>query len=440
MAAFDSARRIWNAAIDRRPALIVRCLDVHDIVGALRFGERHDALTAVRAGGHHAAGFAMCDGGMVIDVTSLKGVEVDPVRRMARVGGGATFADYDAATHQHGLASTGPIISMVGVAGYTLGGGLGWLHRQIGLASDNLAAAQLVTADGRVLDVSPTKEADLFWAIRGGGGNFGVVSAFEFRLAPVARVTAGLIVHPLEALPDVAAFVRAFNDTAPDEVSVWVMLRKAPASRALPSELHGRPVAALGVCCTASTPEGDEALRRLRAFGRPLLDDVRPRDYPDWQRALDAAWLDGFGNHWDGLYLPELTDASARTLLDAVSRVTSPFSDVKLISMGGAVARVADDATAFGHRRARYAVAIQTRWAAGEAPGDHLAWSRSLRAAMRVHSTGETYVNFMPDERDRHVAEAYAPATLERLRAIKAVYDPHNRFRMNHNIRPAAKG
>ena len=281
VAAFDSARRIWNAAIDRRPALIVRCLDVHDIVGALRFGERHDALTAVRAGGHHAAGFAMCDGGMVIDVTSLKGVEVDPVGRMARVGGGATFADYDAATYHHGLASTGPIISMVGVAGYTLGGGLGWLHRQIGLASDNLAAAQLVTADGRVLDVSPTKEADLFWAIRGGGGSFGVVSAFEFRLAPVARVTAGLIVHPLEALPEVAAFVRAFNGTAPDEVSVWVMLRKAPASRALPSELHGRRVAALGVCCTASTPEGDEALRRLRAFGRPLLDDVRLRDYPD---------------------------------------------------------------------------------------------------------------------------------------------------------------
>ena len=166
----------------------------------------------------------------------------------------------------------------------------------------------------------------------------------------------------------------------------------------------------------------------------------RPRDYSDWQRALDAAWLDGFGNHWDGLYLPELTDASARTLLDAVSRVTSPFSDVKLISMGGAVARVADDATAFGHRRARYAVAIQTRWAPGEAPGDHLAWSRSLRAAMRVHSTGETYVNFMPDESDRRVTEAYTPATLGRLRAIKAVYDPRNRFRMNHNIRPTTKG
>jgi FAD/FMN-containing dehydrogenase len=439
MADYDSARRIWNAAIDRKPAVIVRCVDVHDIVGAVRFGERHDAVMAVRAGGHHAAGFAMCDGGMVIDLTRLTGVDVDPARKIARVGGGATFADYDAATHQHGLASTGPIISMVGVAGYTLGGGLGWLHRHIGAASDNLAAAQIVTADGGVLDASPTKEADLFWAVRGGGGNFGVVSAFEFRLTPVARVTAGLVVHPLDALPDVAAFVRAFNDTAPDEVSVWLMLRRAPASKALPPELHGRPIAALGVCCTGSAPETVEALRRLRRFGRPLVDDVRLRDYPEWQRALDAAWLDGFGNHWDGVYLPELTDASARTLLDGVSRVTSPFSDVKIISMGGAVARVPDDSTAFGHRRSRYALAIQTRWAAGDAAGEHLDWSRRLSAAMQVHGTGEAYVNFMPDDGGRRVTEAYAPATLARLRAIKTTYDPRNRFRLNHNIQPAPR-
>ena len=436
MADYDAARRIWNAAIDRRPALIARCLDVHDIVRAVRFGGRHDAVMAVRAGGHHAAGFAICDGGLVIDLTRLNGVEVDPVRQTARVGGGATFADYDAATHAHGLASTGPVVSMVGVAGYTLGGGLGWLHRRIGLAIDNLAAAQIVTADGRVLDVSATKEPDLFWAIRGGGGNFGIVSAFEFRLAPITRVTAGLVVHPLEALPDVAAFVRAFNDIAPDDVSVWVMLRKAPASKALPPELHGRPIAALGVCA-GSTPEADEALRRLRAFGRPLVDDLRPREYRDWQRALDPSWMEGFGNHWDGLYLPELTDASARTLLEGVSRVSSPFSDVKLIPMGGAVARVADDATAFGHRRARYAIAIQTRWAAADPRDVHLAWSRSLAAAMRVHATGETYVNFMPGERDRAVTEAYPPATLARLRVIKAAVDPRNRFRMNHNIRPA---
>ena len=436
MAGYDAARRIWNAAIDRRPAVIVRCADVHDIVAALRFAARHDAVTSVRAGGHHAAGFAICDGGLTIDVSGLRRVEVDPAKRIARVGGGATFAAFDAATHQHGLASTGPVISMVGVAGYTLGGGLGWLHRHIGLAVDNLVAAQLVTADGRVLDVSPTTEADVFWGLRGGGGNFGVVSAFEFHLAEVAGVTAGLIVHPLEALPELAAFVRAFNHTAPDEVSVWLMLRTAPASRALPTALHGRPVAMLGVCQAVSTRDGDEAMGRLRRFGRPLVDTVGRRAYPEWQRALDAAWLDGLGNHWDGLYLPELTDAGTATLRDAVSDVTSPFSDVKIITMGGAVARVADDATAFGHRRARYAIAIQTRWPAGEAPGRHLAWSRSLHAAMQRHATGEHYVNFMPVDTDRRITDAYPPATLRRLRAIKAAWDPGNRFRMNHNIQP----
>jgi len=440
MAEYEAARRIWNAAIDRRPALIARCVDVHDIAAVVRFGERHDALIAVRAGGHHAAGFAMCEGGLVIDLTRLNGVAVDPVRKIASVGGGATFAEYDAATQQHGLASTGPIISMVGVAGYTLGGGLGWLHRRIGLASDNLVAAQIVTADGHVLDVSPTKDADLFWAIRGGGGNFGVVSGFEFRLTPLLGVTAGILVHPLEALPDVAAFVRAFNETAPDDVSVWLMLRRAPASKVFPPELHGRPVAVLSVCYADSTPEGDAALAVLRRFGRPLVDDVRPRAYREWQRALDGAWLDGFGNHWDGLFLPELTDASVQTLLDAVLRVTSPFSDVKIISMGGAVTRMADHATAFAHRRSRYALAIQTRWAAGDSPADHLAWSRGLAAAMQVHGTGGAYANFMPEERGRRVTEAYPAATFARLREIKAAFDPHNRFRVNHNIPPARKG
>ena len=227
---YEAARHIWNAAIDRRPALIVRCVDDQDIVRAMRFAERHNALVSVRAGGHNAAGFAICDGGLVVDLTRLRKVDVDPVRRTVVVGGGATFADYDAATNEFGLATTGPIISMVGVGGYTLGGGVGWLHRKLGLACDNLISARVVTADGRIVETSMARHADLFWAIRGGGGNFGIVSAFQFRLAPVSSVLAGLIYHPLEDLPEVAALVRDFNANAPDDVCVWLMMRKAPAS------------------------------------------------------------------------------------------------------------------------------------------------------------------------------------------------------------------
>lgn len=437
---YDEARRIWNAAIDRRPALIVRCADVQDIARAMRFAERHDALVSVRAGGHNAAGFAMCDGGLVIDLTRIRQVVVDPARRTARVGGGATFADYDAATGAFGLASTGAIISMVGVGGFTLGGGVGWLHRKLGLASDNLVAAQVVTAEGSIVEASAESHQDLFWAIRGGGGNFGIVAAFELALAPVSTVLAGFVYHPLEDLPEVAAHVREFNASAPDDVCVWLMLRRAPASPALPAELHGRPVATIAICHAGPYEEGERIVRPLRRFGRPLLDLVRPRAYADWQQSLDPAWGNGFGNHWVGHYLPELTDASARTMLEHVSRVTSPFTDVKLVQLGGAVTRVGEDDTAFSHRNSEYALVIQTRWARPAESAEHLAWSQAFFEAMKAHGTGRVYVNFMADEGEARIADAYNPRTLRRLRAAKAMYDPHNRFRMNQNIRPTSSG
>jgi FAD/FMN-containing dehydrogenase len=435
--AYEASRHIWNAAIDRRPALIVRCVDAHDVVRIVRFAERYNALVSVRGGGHNAAGFATCDGGVVIDLSRMKTVDVDQVRRTAVVGGGATFADYDASTGRFGLASTGPIISMVGVGGYTLGGGLGWLHRKLGVACDALVSAQVITADGRIVTASRTRHPDLFWAIRGGGGNFGIVSALEFGLTPVSNVLAGLIFHPLAALPDIAALVRDFNATAPDDACVWLMMRKAPRSPSLPPELHGTPVVAIAVCYAGSTADGERVLRSLRRFGRPLLDQVNSRSYTDWQKSLDGAWDNGYGNHWAGHYLPELTDASAETMLEHVSRVTSPFTDVKVVTLGGAVARVSDDETAFGYRASKYALAIQTRWANVNDSAEHLAWSRAFFEAMRVHSTGNAYVNFMADERPQRAMEAYTPRTFARLRAIKAVYDPHNRFRLNQNVRPA---
>ena len=405
----------------------------------MRFADRHDALVSVRAGGHNAAGFAICDGGLVIDLTRVNHTTVDAARRTAVVGGGATFAGYDAATSAFGLASTGPIISMVGVEVHarrsaSAGCTASWASR-----ATTSCPRRSLTASGSVVEASPTSHPDLFWALRGGGGNFGVVSAFAFRVAPVPTVLAGLIYHPLEDLPGVASFVRDFNATAPDDVCVWLMMRRAPASAALPSELHGRLVVAIAVCHAGPLESGERLIRPLRRFGAPLLDQVQVRQYAEWQRSLDRAWGNGFGNHWTGHYLPELTDASAHTLLEHVSRVTSPHSDVKLVQLGGAVARVGENDTAFSFRDAKYALVIQTRWENPAAAARHLAWSRDFFDAMRAHATGKVYVNFMADEGHSRVADAYTRETFTRLRAIKAEYDPRNRFRLNQNIVPSGR-
>ncbi|HME22130.1 MAG TPA: FAD-binding oxidoreductase [Acetobacteraceae bacterium] len=434
---YDSARVIWNAAIDRHPAVIIRCAGTEDVARAVRFAARQNAVLSVRGGGHNAVGFAVAEGGVMIDLTRMSGVAVDPDKRTAHAGGGATFANYDATTHQSGLASTGPIISMVGLGGYTLGGGIGWLHRELGLGCDNLIAAEMVTANGQVLAASATENPDLFWALRGGGGNFGVATSLLYRLSPVNDVIAGLIFHPLEELPKVAAFVRDFNAHASDEMCVWLLMRKAPASPALPKELHGRPVVAIGLCYAGADEAGEQAVAPLRQFGKPLIDLVKTRPYPDWQRSLDGAWGNGFRNRWVGHYLPELTGAAAATLLENVAKVPSPFTDVKLATMGGAVARVGENDTAFSYRDSKYALVIQTRWKSPDEDKVQLAWTQDFFDAMKPYSTGKVYVNFIADEGEGRVADAYNPQSLARLRTIKAKYDPGNLFRMNQNIRPA---
>jgi FAD/FMN-containing dehydrogenase len=434
---YEGARKIWNAAIDRHPAIIIRCVDAGDIVRAVRFAKRHNALLSVRGGGHNHVGFAVCDAGVMIDLAPLGTVEVDADRQLATAGGGTTFGTYDMATYQKGLASTGPIISMVGIGGYTLGGGIGWLHRKLGAGCDSLVSAEMVTADGDVITLSETVNSDLFWAIRGGGGNFGVVSNLKFRLAPLKDVLAGLVFHPLEDLPKIATFVREFNATAPDELGLWLTMRKAPASPALPSEMHGRPVATIALCYAGADETAEKVLKPVRQFGRPLIDLVKARPYPDWQKALDPAWENGFHNQWVGHYLPELTDAAAQTLVEYVSKVTSPFTDVKLATLGGAMARVGEDATAFSHRDAKYALVIQARWKNASESAQNLAWTQDFFDAMKAHSTGTVYVNFIADEGERRVADAYNAPAFQRLRNIKRKYDPENLFRMNQNIRPA---
>jgi len=436
---YETARHIWNAAINRRPTLIVRCAGTNDIAQAIRFAKRHNALLSVRGGGHNHVGFAVADGGLMIDLTLLNAVTVDPEKKTAKVGGDCTFGPYHARTYEYGLASTGPIISMVGVGGFTLGGGIGWLHRKLGVGCDAVVSAEVVTSEGHILTTSEKAHPDLFWAIRGGGGNFGVVSQFEYRLGPVKDVLAGLIFHPLEDLPKVAAFVRDFNDHADDDTCVWMMMRKAPASPALPTELHGRPVATIAVCRVGTDEAADKAVKPLRQLGKPLLDAVKARPYPDWQKALDGAWGNGFQNQWVGHYLPEFTDAAAQTFLEYVGKVPSPLTDVKLAHMGGAVVRVGENATAFGHRKSKYALVIQARWRTPEETQANLAWTQQFFDAMKAHSTGKVYVNFVADEGERRVADAYNASSFNRLQHIKTKYDPGNLFRLNQNIRPVLR-
>jgi FAD/FMN-containing dehydrogenase len=433
---YDKARAIWNAMIDRRPAFIVKCVNRPDISAAVQFAREHELLLSVRAGGHNHAGLAVCDGGMMLDLSLMRGVQVDPDSRTARAEGGATFADFDSATHRAGLASTGAIVSMVGVAGYTLGGGIGWLQRRAGLGCDNLISAEVITADGETLTASAKVNSDLFWAIRGGGGNFGVVSSFEFALHPVSEVLAGIVFHRLEDVQRIGHFLREFSGDMPEELTYWLLLRRAPASPALPESLHGRLVVGIAICWAGDIDAGQRTIKPLREFGRPLLDLVKARPYPEWQRAFDPIWGDGFHNEWMGHYLPELSDRALAALFAHVTEVTSPHTDVKIAHLGGAVARVGEDDTAFSFRGSKYAMVIQARWQNGGENGKHLRWTRDFFAAMKPHATGKVYVNFIANEGERRVEDAYNENTFRRLRAIKAKYDPRNLFRMNQNIKP----
>jgi len=435
-AGFDESRAIWNAWIDRKPGLIVRAMRTADVAAAVRFAADHEVLLSVRAGGHNHVGFAVCDGGLMIDLTRMRATKLEADAKRAVIGPGLTFADFDALTHQAGLATTGPIVSMVGVPGYALGGGIGWLHRRAGAGCDNLISAELVTATGEVVRTDEKENPELLWGLRGGGGNFGVVTELGFRLHEVKDVMAGLLFHPLEDLETVATFVDGFMDQASDDLCVWMLHRKAPASPALPSELHGKPVIIIAVSYAGPMGNADTAVAPLRTFRKPLLDLVKARPYTEWQRALDQAWGNGFYNEWVGHYLKRYDKSAMVTMLDFIGRVPSPYSDVKLARMGGAIARVGENDTAFGMRDSRYALVIQARWQKPEETELQMRWTRDFHAAMRPHGTGKVYSNFVGHEPDARVQDAYNAASLKRLTSLKAQLDPKNLFRTNVNIKP----
>jgi FAD/FMN-containing dehydrogenase len=434
---YDESRSIWNAMIDRRPGLIVECVGAADVADAVRFAAEHDVVLSVRSGGHNIAGNAVCDGGMMISLARMTSVRVDPGARRAWVEPGNTLGDVDRETQAHGLAVPTGINSTTGIAGLTLGGGFGWLSRAHGMTVDSLVSADVVTAAGELVRASPEENPDLFWAIRGGGGNFGIVTAFEFALHPIGpEVLAGLMVYPLADARDVLRHYREFCAQAPDELTVWAVMRKAPPLPFLPEDVHGTDVLVLATLFAGDMTDGERALAPLRTFGRPIADVIGPHPFSAFQAAFDPLLTPGSRNYWKSHDFLALSDELIDTLLDYVRTMPDPQCEVFIAHMGGATNRVPADATAYPHRDAEYIMNVHGRWDDPAADEQCIAWCRELSDAAAPHATGGVYVNFMTEEERERVPSAYGES-LQRLREVKRAYDPGNLFRMNQNIPPA---
>ncbi len=425
---YDAARTVWNAMIDRRPALIVRCAGAADVIAAVRFAREQGLLVSVKSGGHGVAGTAVADGGLMIDLSPMNGIEVDATRRTARAGGGATWGELDREAQAHGLATTGGIVPTTGIAGLTLGGGLGYLMRRFGLACDNLLSADVVTADGELLTASAEEHPDLFWGLRGGSGNFGVVTSLEFQLHPVGpTVLGGFVFHPFDQAREVARFYRELTGTAPDELTTHLAFATSP---------DGHPVVAYLVCYSGPLEAGEAVLAPLRGFGAPLADTIGPLPYTEVQAFGAPLYPPGRLNYWKSNFLNDLSDEAIEVLIEQFAAVPSPLSAAVVEHLGGAVARVDQDATAFGDRGAPYNLIITGEWTDPAETERNIQWVRDCWQAARPYAKETVYVNYVDAGEDARFKAAYG-ANYERLAALKAKYDPTNFFRHNHNIRPA---
>jgi FAD/FMN-containing dehydrogenase len=415
--------------IDRRPACIVRCNSVGDVQAALRFAVDKGLPVAVRGGGHNAAGLAVCDAGLVIDLGGMRDVVVDPEQRIARAGGGATWADFDRATAEHGLATTGGAVSTTGIAGLTLGGGLGWLMRDYGMACDNLVGAEVVTADGQVVRASATKNPDLFWALRGGGGNFGIVTTFEYALHPVSTIFGGMLLHPLARAREVLRLYRDVTASAPDALTVFAAMMHAP---------DGTPVIALVICYNGPADDGERAIKAFREFGAPIAGEVGPMPYTALQSMLDAGFPSGLRVHWRSEFVQSIPDSLIDASVFAFERVPSKLSALMFEQLGGAVKRVPRDATAFDQRDSDYNLVIVSRWADPAEADRNVRWARETSEAAKPFTNGRVYVNYIgAGEAPDRVRAAFGADKFERLATIKRKYDPKNVFRLNQNIPPS---
>lgn len=438
-AGYDDARKVWNATVDRHPALIARCLTVADVQAAVRFAAAHRMLMSVRGGGHHIAGNAVANEGLMLDLSGMSGVRIDAAARTAQVGPGALLGDLDRAAQAHGLAVPLGINSTTGVAGLTLGGGFGWLTRRHGLTIDNLIGATVVTADGAVHEVSAASEPELFWALRGGGGNFGVVTSFTLRLHPVGpEVYAGLVVYPFAQARQVLRAWRDFSEGAPDELSVWAVMRKAPPLPFLAESVHGTEVVILPLVYCGDVAKGEQVAAPVTRFGNPLAVALGPTPYAAFQTAFDPLLAPGGRNYWKSNNFAALSDAALDAVIASASRLPGPECEVFLAQLGGAMSRVAPTATAFVGRDARFIMNVHGRWSDARDDQRVREWARQAFEDAAPHATGSGYVNFLTEDEGERVAASYG-ANYPRLQALKRRYDAGNLFRMNLNIVPAVE-
>ena len=425
---YDNARRIWNASIDKHPGLIVRCAGAADVVQAVKFGHANDLLVSIRGGGHNVAGRALSDDGLVIDLSSMKAVFVDPAKGTARVQGGATLGDLDRETHAFGMAVPAGVVSRTGIAGLTLGGGVGWLVRKYGLTCDNVLSFEIATADGKLLTASADENTDLFWALRGGGGNFGVVTSFLFRACPVTNVFGGMIVHARDHARDVIKHYHNFMTSAPEELTAYAVLITTP---------DGHPAVAVVACFCGDPAEGKLVLRPLREFGSPLMDAVQLMPFPAMQKLLDGAFPEGTYNYWKSDFVREMSDEVIDLIVTHANKMKSPLSAVVIEYYGGAAGRIGVSQTAFAQRQAEYDIGYMAQWTDPAEKEVHVAWARDMADALRPHASGGHLLNFLGEESPDMIQAAFGP-NYARLAQVKKKYDPTNFFSINQNIKPAA--
>jgi FAD/FMN-containing dehydrogenase len=440
---YDGARRVYNGMIDRRPALIARCQGVADVVKTVQFARDNGLPVAIRGGGHSVAGHGTCDGGALVDLSLMRGVRVDPAGPngpTVRVAGGATLADLDGDTQLFGLATPSGQVSMTGIAGLTLNGGMGMLQRKYGLTCDNLLSADVVTADGNLVTASADSHPELFWALRGGGGNFGVVTSFEFRCHPVGPIIlAGLVAYPVEQAPEVLAFLRDFIADAPEELSADAIFQFAPPLDVIPEEHRGSRLIGIFLRYAGSPEEGQRVVKPVQEFGSPVLNFVYPMPYVMVQQMLDPLNPNGNLHYWTGEYLPELGSKQIETLATYGSTLPDRHSIIEVIPFNAAVTRVPPDATAFSHRQESWLIHVLGQWTDPADTDRCRSWAKQAGADLRAVGSGDTYLNLVTDDEDTdRVSAFWNDARMRRLAAVKAEYDPDNTFRFNHNIKPAS--
>jgi len=427
---YEDARRVHNGLIDKRPALIARCRDSADVARAVRFATEHGLEISVRGGGHNVAGRAVTEGGLMIDLAEMKGIEVNPAARTVRAEGGVNWNEFNQATAEHGLAVTGGAISTTGIAGLTLGGGLGWLMGIQGFAADNLLSVQLVTADGEVRDVTPDSHADLFWALRGGGGNFGVATSFEYRLHPLGQVVGGLAIHPFSAAKDVLKFYREFTKSLPDELTVFAALVHAPDG-------SGAKVAGIAVCHAGPPEQAESDIAPLRAFGEPLMVEIGPMPYPVMNTLLDDGFPKGALNYWKSSFVESFDDGLIDVVAERFASTPSSMSAILFEHLHGEVTRIPQEAAAVARRKEGYNLLIPSVWTDPADTDANVAWARETYDAVGPYLSDGRWLNYLGDDEPASAVRAAYGPNYERLVGVKRTYDPHNVFHLNHNIRPS---